>query len=246
MGVRLIEMRRVLKPTGSLYLHCDTTASHYLRQLLDAIFGQDNFRNEITWRRTTTHSMAKRRFPNISDSILFYVADSKYAFHPQYIPLGGGASAYRHQDPDGRVYRLGNLTIGYLKKNRQYEFLGVTRNWRHSRERMEELYQEGRVVQTSPGAVPSSKLYLDESHGALVGDVWADIQVLGARAKERVGYPTQKPLALYERIIRASSNEGDVVLDPFCGCATTLIAAERLSRQWVGIDIWDGCEGDCA
>ena len=244
MGVRLIEMHRVLKPTGSLYLHCDATASHYLKQLLDAVFGIANFRNEITWKRTTTHSMAKRRFPNLTDSILFHSKGEDYSFNPQYLPLGDvETKGYRHQDTDGNAYTLDNLTVRLPgAEDRRYEFLGVTRKWAYSRERMGELHREGRIIQTKPGAVPRFKRYLKDALGAVVGNVWTDIKVLGAHAKERVGYPTQKPLALYERIIRASSNEGDVVLDPFCGCATTLIAAERLSRQWAGVDIWDGAK----
>ena len=245
IGVRLIEMRRVLKSTGSLYLHCDATASHYLKQLLDAVFGKENFRREVTWKRTTAKSQATRCYPNLVDSILFYSASDDYAFNPQYSPLGeGGRTAYRHEDEGGRVYRLDDLTAPGSGESRRFEFLGVVpkRQWRFSRERMEELYREGRIVQTRPGTVPAYKRYLDESKGAAVGNVWTDIKVLGAHAKERTGYPTQKPLALYERIIRASSNEGDVVLDPFCGCATTLVAAERLNRQWVGVDIWDGAK----
>ena len=245
IGVRLIEMRRVLKPTGSLYLHCDPTASHYLKQLLDAVFGRNNFRSEITWKRAHAKGNASRSYPNLVDSILFYSVSDAYVFHLQYQPLrGGGAAAYKHKDADGRVYRVDNLTAPGQNPDKQFEVMGVThkRNWRFSRERMDELIREGRVIQTSPGTVPVYKRYLDESRGAAVGNVWTDIRVIHALAKERVGYPTQKPLALYERIIRASSNEGDMVLDPFCGCATTLIAAERLSRQWVGVDIWDGAK----
>ena len=242
IGVRLIEMHRVLKPTGSLYLHCDPTASHYLKWLLDAVFGRDNFRNEITWKRTHANSVARRRFSNLSDTIFFYSKSSDFHFNPQHTPLGeGGLKPYRYRDPDGRVYRLVALNAPG-SQGKEFEFLGVTRSWRYTQERMEELYRVGRIVQTKPGIVPHQKKYLDESKGVFLGNVWTDVKVLSPQAKERVGYPTQKPLALYERIIRASSNEGDVVLDPFCGCATTLIAAERLNRQWIGVDIWDGAK----
>ena len=245
IGVRLIEMRRVLKPTGSLYLHCDATASHYLKWLLDAVFGKENFRREVAWKRTTAKSQATRCYPNLIDSILFYSASDDYTFNPQFVALGeGGANKYRYKEPDGRVYRLDNLTAPGDGKAKRFEFLGVVpkRQWRFDRDRMEELYREGRIVQAAPGLVPQYKFYLDESKGVSVGNVWTDIKVINSQAKERTGYPTQKPLALYERIIKASSNPGDIVFDPFCGCATTLVAAERLGRQWVGADIWDGAK----
>ena len=238
MAMRLIELQRILKPTGSLYLHCDPTMSHSLKLVLDAIFGEANYRNEITWKRTTANSMAKRRFPNFSDSILFYSAGSEHVFHPQYIPLSAvAADKYRYQDPDGRVYRRSSLISPSPQGKHRYEFLGVTKVWRYSRERMENLYRAGRIEQTKPGRVPQFKGYLDEVRGVIMGNVWTDVQVLNSQARERVGYPTQKPIALLERIIRASSNEGDVVIDPFCGCATTCIAAEKLERRWIGIDI---------
>ena len=242
IGVRLIEMRRVLKSTGSLYLHCDATASHYLKQLLDAVFGRENFRREITWKRTMAKGNATRCYPNLVDSILFYSAGDDYVFNPQFSPLSdGGLAPYKHEDVDGRVYRLDNLVAPGLGGH-EYELMGVTRRWRYSEERMQALRREGRIVQTKPGTVPAYKRYLDESKGAAVGNVWTDVKVLGAQSKERTGYPTQKPLALYERIIKASSNADDVVFDPFCGCATTLVAAERLGRRWVGADIWDGAK----
>ena len=150
------------------------------------------------------------------------------------------ASKYRHREPDGRLYRLDNLiNPNRDRPNLTYEFLGVTRVWRWTRERMQTAYNAGLVVQRKPGGVPQLKRYLDEQKGRPFGDVWTDIPPINSQAQERTGYPTQKPLTLYERIIKASSNEGDMVLDPFCGCATTLVAAERLKRQWVGIDIWD-------
>ena len=147
---------------------------------------------------------------------------------------------YKYQEPDSvRRYRLGDITGpgGESKGSPKYEVMGVTRYWRYSEERMQELIDQGRIVQTKPGAVPAYKLYLDEMTGVSLQDIWADIKNLSPQAKERVGYPTQKPLALLERIIKASSNEGDIVLDPFCGCATACVSANRLDRQWVGIDL---------
>ena len=240
MAVRLLEMYRVLKPTGSLYLHCDPTASHYLKSLCDAVFGAANFRNEISWKRANPKNLHSVNFPNNRDIILRYAKGEEATFHKAFVPLDPAYvdRAYKYTDEDGRRYRL----LPLLNPNRDrpnltYEFLGITRVWRWTRERMQKAHEDGIVVQLKPGAVPQYKLYLDQSKGRTATDDWDDIpQVAGS---ERTGYPTQKPLALLERIIMASSNEGDVVLDPFCGCATTLIAAEKLGRQWAGIDLSD-------
>ena len=230
MGVRLLEMRRVLKDTGSIYLHCDPTASHYLKLLMNAVFGDERFGNEIVWARTQSKSLMKRRLPSNHDA-LFQPYDEN-ALDAKT------AAKYSHRDPDGRIYRLDNLiNPNQDRPNLTYEFLGITRVWRWTKERMQAAYDEGLVVQTRPGAVPSLKRYLDEQRGRPLGDVWADISPINSQARERIGYPTQKPLALLERIIRASSNPGDMVLDPFCGCATACVAAENLGRQWVGIDL---------
>ena len=236
---RLIELRRVLKPTGSLYLHCDQTASHYLKQLLDAVFGRGSFRREITWKRTHAKGNATRCYPNLADSIFFYSAGGRYTFNPQFSSLGeGGRTPYRHDDGDGRLYRLVVLTAPGRREDRMFRFMGVVpgRSWCFGRERMEQMRREGLIVQSRPGGMPEYKRYLDESRGVAVGNVWTDVRVLGASSGERTGYPTQKPVALYERIIRASSNEGDLVLDPFMGSGTTLVAAERLARRWIGVD----------
>jgi len=237
MAPRLVELRRVLKPTGSLYLHCDPTASHYLKLLLDGAFGPQNFRNEISWRRSNPKSLSKINFPNCHDIILRYSKGGRSTFHmvyaehdPEYI-----AKAYRHQDSHGRYRLLPLLNPNDNRPNLTYEFLGVTRVWRWTRERMERAYKEGLVVQLKPGAVPQYKKYLADSEGRTVTDDWIDIQQ--SAGNESLGYPTQKPEALLERIITASSNEGDVVLDPFCGCGTTISVAQRLNRQWIGIDI---------
>ena len=240
MAVRLLEMKRILKNTGSLYLHCDSTANHYLKQLLDIVFGMDNFGNEIIWQRTRAKGLAFTRFARNHDVILRVTKSDKpvwnsiYTAHnPDYV-----RRTYRHKDENGRLYRLDNLVNPNKDRPRlTYEFLGVTRVWRWTRKRMQKGYEDGIVVQTAPGRVPALKRYLDEQKGTPVGDVWTDIRPLQGNSKEYKGYPTQKPLALLERIIKASSNEGDVVLDPFCGCATACVAAEMLGRQWIGIDI---------
>ena len=245
MAQRMVELHRVLKPTGSLYLHCDPTASHYLKLLLDATFGARNFLTEITWKRTSAHSdtrQGRRQYGRVHDIILFYAKGDEWAWRPIYTEYDEQyvADFYRHVEPEtGRRYGLDNLTGpgGATKGNPQYEVMGVTRYWRYSRERMDELIAEGRIVQNSPGAVPRYKRYLDEMPGTALQDVWTDIPPIGARARERLSYPTQKPEALLERIIASSSNEGDVVLDPFCGCGTTVTVAERLGRRWIGIDI---------
>ena len=245
MTPRLVELRRVLKPTGSIYLHCDPTASHYLKLLMDTVFGKERFLTEITWKRTSAHSDTKqgrRQHGHVHDLILFYSKGAKWTWNPLYTEYDQDYvdQFYRHIEPEtGRRYRLGDLTGpgGEAKGNPQYEVMGVTRYWRYSKERMQQLVGEGRIVQTRPGAVPAYKRYLDEMPGVPLQDLWTDIGPIGAQARERLGYPTQKPQALLERIIQASSNEGDVVLDPFCGCGTAVAAAEKLKRQWAGIDV---------
>ena len=247
MAVRLIELNRVLKPTGSLYLHCDPTASHYLKILLDAVFGAQNFRTEISWRRTSAHNDAgqgRKQYGNVRDIIHFYTKSDKWQWNWQYTPYDDSyvEDFYKYVEPGtGRRYRLGDITApggsDPKKRNPHYEFLGVTRYWRYSEERMQSLYNEGRIVQTKPGNVPQYKRYLDEMPGVPIQNDWGDILLLHAAHREKLGYPTQKPVALLERILNTSSNPGDVVLDPFCGCGTTVHAAQKLGRQWVGIDV---------
>ncbi len=245
MTARLLELHRVLKPTGSLYLHCDPTASHYLKVTLDAIFGPEQFRNEIVWKRTAAKGSQMGRLPSNHDSILSYAKTASATWNELVLPYDLAApdaktlAKYTLTDPDGRRYRLGPLLHPEQgrRPNLEYEVMGITRTWRWSKERMEEAIRDGRVVQTAPGRVPQSKLYLDEQKGRTVDDVWVDISPINSQAKERLGYPTQKPLALLERIVAASSNEDDVVLDPFCGCGTAVDAAEKLHRQWIGIDV---------
>jgi DNA modification methylase len=243
MAPRLVELRRVLKETGSIYLHCDPTASHYLKILMDAVFGPQFFVNEVTWKRTTAHAdekQGRKAFGNVSDILLFYSKSDDYLFNYQYQPYSEMyLKKYSNLDAKGRRYRLDNLTGpgGAAKGNPSYEVMGVTRFWRYSRERMAKLIEEGRIIQTKPGGVPQYKRYLDEMPGTPLQNIWDDIFPINSQAQERLGYPTQKPEALLERILKASSNEGDVVLDPFCGCGTTVQVAQRLNRRWIGIDI---------
>ncbi len=241
MGVRMLEMRRLLKPFGSIYLHCDPTASHYLKLLMDAVFDAANFRSEVTWRRANAKGLAFKGYPNNIDHLLYYSKSSEFTWERPFRPHDPAyvRKFYRHVEPEtGRRYQLGDLVNpNQDRPNLTYEFLGVTRVWRWTKERMEEAYKKGLVVQQRPGAVPRHKRYLDEMKGNPVDTIWDDIKPIQAGSKERVGYPTQKPLALLDRIIRASSNEGDMVLDPFCGCATACVAADRLDRKWVGIDL---------
>ncbi len=245
MAPRLVELRRVLKATGSIYLHCDPTASHYLKLLLDAVFDPRNFRSEIVWKRSSAHSDTKqgrRQHGRIHDVLFFYTKGDSWAWNALYTPYDDEYvhQFYRHVEPEtGRRFRLGDLTGpgGAAKGNPSYEVMGVTRYWRYSKEKMQELVDAGRVIQTRPGAVPQYKRYLDEMPGVPLQDLWTDIRPIGAQAAERLGYPTQKPEALLERIILASTSPGDVVLDPFCGCGTTIAVAQRLGRPWIGIDI---------
>jgi site-specific DNA-methyltransferase (adenine-specific) len=241
MTIRLLELQRILKPTGSLYLHCDPTASHYLKVLLDMVFGAQNFRNEIVWQRTNAKGQAFTRFASNHDVILRYSKSTSWTWKPQYREHDPKylSNFYKHVDPGtGRRYRLDNLANPNKDRpNMTYEFLGVTRVWRWTKERMELAYKNGLVVQTAPGRVPAYKRYLDEQEGTPIGDTWTDILPIQSQSSELLGYPTQKPLALLERIINASSNPGDVVLDPFCGCGTAVEAAQKLDRQWIGIDI---------
>jgi DNA modification methylase len=244
MAPRLLELRRVLKETGSIYLYCDPTASHYLKILMDAVFGPQFFRNEIVWKRSHAHSDAKQgaqHFGRITDSLLFYSKGAKMAWNSIYTPYDEKyvERDYRRVDENGRRYRIGDLSGpgGAAKGNPRYEVMGVTRYWRYSKEKMDKLIAEGRVIQTRPGAVPQYKRYLDEMPGVSVQSLWDDLPPLNNRSKETLGYGTQKPEGLLERIIKASSNEGDIVLDPFCGCGTSVQVAQRLNRHWIGIDV---------
>ncbi|MFL6596877.1 MAG: site-specific DNA-methyltransferase [Chthoniobacterales bacterium] len=241
MAPRLVELHRVLKPTGSLYLHCDPTASHYLRITLDEIFGAERFQNEIVWKRTTAHNDPKR-FGRIGDRLLFYSKAPGKIFNRitgEYSEEQ--LSRYKYEDERGK-FRAENLTAPHFSETRTAEWRGThpgaNRQWRFSIEELERLYASGRILLQKDGRPRKDGLkeYLEEAGGPPLQDIWTDIG-LAPTAGERLGYQTQKPLALLERIISASSNPGDVVLDPFCGCGTTIHAAQKLDRQWIGIDI---------
>ena len=245
MGVRLMEMHRLLKPTGSLYLHCDDTASAYLTMLLDAIFGRRNRRAIVTWKRYGSHNDASG-YGRVCDVLLYYVKqDGEHTWNGAFIDLDEEyvQKTYRMDDGDGRGrYRTGPLhaSAGHSGGGYDYTFRGYTRTWRYPQGGMRKLEQDGRIYQGRGGkGVPQRKIYLADSKGRPVGNLWDDIDGLNSGNEESTGYPTQKPVDLYRRIILASSNEGDMVLDPFCGCATTLIAAEQTQREWIGMDLWD-------
>ena len=248
MAQRLLIMHRILKPTGSLYLHCDPTASHYIKALLDAIFGHANFQNEIIWRRYNRPKGSQhraRRYGRSSDTILFYAKSDHHVFNAREIrrPLTDTEIARRFSSTDDKGRFMSGPLIRSAsmgeRPNLVFAFQGYTpgpAGWRMQREKLQDIYDRGDFYFTSNG-VPRRKFRPGDDPGAMVDNVWSDIGPLGAQDQERLGYATQKPVALLERIIKASSNPGDVVLDPFCGCASTLEAAHNLGRRWVGIDI---------
>jgi DNA modification methylase len=241
MKARVVEMHRVLKPTGSIYLHCDPSASHYLKVMLDDIFGIRRFRNEIVWERSGAKNDPKR-FGRSHDSILYYTKSATFTWHTLYEPFRDASITknYTHvEEGTGRRYRRGDLTANKGGGDTDFEWHGVRpyrgRHWAYSRENLDRMFEEGRIEFRRTG-MPVYKRYLDEQPGVPLQDVWVGIRLASAD-KERLGYPTQKPEALLERIIQTSSNPGDVVLDPFCGCGTSVAVAERLRRSWIGIDI---------
>ncbi|MGA2672556.1 MAG: DNA methyltransferase [Terracidiphilus sp.] len=275
MAPRLVELRRVLKETGSIYLHCDPTASHYLKILMDAVFGPQFFRSEMVWKRSSAHSDTKqglRNYGHIHDVLLFYAKGEEITWNPQFTKYDESYTGrdYRLLDEEtGRHFRRGDLTAArpggdteyewrvkkhagvrerwiadlndeFLRPEEGWEYTGVLpypgRYWAYSKENLKKFALDGRLRHTFDG-MPEYKRYLDEMPGVPLQDIWTDIGPIGALAQERLGYPTQKPEALLERILKASSNEGDVVLDPFCGCGTTVQVAQRLNRRWIGIDI---------
>jgi site-specific DNA-methyltransferase (adenine-specific) len=246
MAPRLLELRRVMKMNATLYLHCDPNSSHYLKILLDCVFEAQGFINEISWRRQTAKAdyvQGATHYPRIRDVLLVYRRDESQApiFNQQFAAYDEEyiSKKYCHRDPDGRAYQLGDMTGpgGAAKGNPIYEVMGVRRYWRYSQAKMKEFIAKGLVVQPRPGAVPRFKRYLDQMPGVPVSEDWNDINPINSQAKERLHFQTQKPLPLLERIILTSSNEGDVVLDPFCGCGTAIHAAEKHGRRWIGIDI---------
>ena len=247
MTGRLLELKRILKKTGSIYLHCDHTASHYLKHLSDYIFGAENFRNEIVWKRTLGHHLATKRFDVMVDSIFFYTKSNDFIFNPQYHQLTNEEIEKKFpfiEEETGRRFtheKLEQASNEYSKKQTREIFGKVYTTdlgWRWTQKTINERLRENpRCIILTGGDRPRYKRYSDEYQGRKIGNLWTDIQPLGSMARERMGYPTQKPLALLERIIKTSSNPGDLVLDPFCGCGTTIEAAEKLKRRWIGIDI---------
>ena len=222
MTLRIVEIHRVLKPTGSFYLHCDPSASHYLKIIIDAVFCSQggDFKNEIIWKRTTNSGSSKsiaNKFPSNTDIIFFYTKSQEYLFYPVLTDYSEHyKSRYTKQDKRG-FYYLDNLKT-------------------YSEERLQTLIKDDRVEFTKNGK-PRIKNYLHEGKGIIIDNIWTDIQGLNSQATERLGYPTQKPESLLERIIKASSNEGDIILDAYCGCGTTIAVAEKLNRSWIGVDI---------
>ena len=262
MAPRLYHLHRVLKPTGSIYLHCDPTASHYLKLILDAILGARNFKNELIWKRTSAHSSSKRYGP-AHDVILFYTKSDSYTWNPQYTAHNETylAKFYRHTDSEGSRFRLSDLTAAGVRvgdSGREWKGINPTAMGRHwavpskplydhigkeaadalsTQEKLDILDAQELIYWPPKGKSPRYKGFLADTKGVTLQDVITDLQPISAHSKERLGYPTQKPLTLLERLLSASSNAGDVVLDPFCGCGTTIVAAQKLGRQWIGIDI---------
>lgn len=243
MGERLLQLHRVLKPTGSIFLHCDPTASHYLKLMMDSIFGVKNFRNEIMWKRANAHNDPKK-FGNITDILLFYSKNDDYIWNTQYTPYDEKylESHWKRKDASGHPYRLMPLDAPKHGDggNLVYEWHGKlpapTRTWSCVIEKMEEYEEKGLLEYTS-ARTPCLKKYLDDMPGRPLQNIWTDIPPVNPMASERLGYPTQKPIQLLERIIGSITHEGDWVLDPFCGCGTAIIAAEKMRRHWIGIDI---------
>ncbi len=242
MAPRLIELHRVLKVTGSIYLHCDPTASHYLKMLMDAVFGPQFFRNEIIWERTTGRK-GVRQFGRVHDVLIFYSRSDVSTWNPPITPQdednAKGHDLIRNEE-SGKLYRLSDLTGAGQGPPRSFDGKVIKppkgRHWGYDQDGIYTLWAKGRIA-FSLGGNPRLKTYIEDLPGVAVRDIWTDIEPLNSAAAERLGYPTQKPEALLERIIKASSKEGDTVLDPFCGCGTATAVAQRLSRRWIGIDI---------
>ena len=241
---RLILMRDLLAEDGSIYVHLDSRVNSHVRVVMDEVFGRDNFTNEIVWKRSdakTDASQGSQHYSRIQDTIFFYHKGEKAQWNPLFVPLSEKyvEGFYKHKDPDGRIYKLENMLGpgGAAKGNPVYEVMGVRRAWRYSRERMQGLIDKGLVLQSNPGTVPMQKKYLDESKGVQVGTWWDDISMVRGWSGEKTGYATQKPETLLERILKASSNPGDLVADFFAGSGTTAAVAEKLGRKWIATDL---------
>ena len=236
MSVRLLEMHRILKPTGAIFLHCDHTANSYIRIAMDAIFGKQNFINEIAWLRKdgVKHNLAKKRFPQAHDTIFYFAKSKEHTHNSIFLPYSEEyiEKNYNKIDSNGQyaTFPCTNDAGG----NKVYEFRGISRAWRFKKSEMEEMYQKGLLTQATPTSPFRYKKYLSTAEGVKVPDIWTDTALF--EENEKTGSPDQKPVSLYKRLIEAGSNENDLVLDPFCGCATTIIAANKLKRRWIGID----------
>lgn len=244
MYERVVLLRELLANTGTIYLHCDHRRSHHLRCILDEVFGTENFMTTITWKRSTAHSDSKQgrlAYGDISDVVHVYSKSGEYVFNTKHLPYSQDYvdKYYRYRDQDGRRYWLDNLQApgGAAKGNPYYEVMGVSRYWRYSKERMAQLIDAGRVIQTAPGRVPQFKRYLDEMPGVPLQNIWDDINRINPVGSERLGYPTQKPEELLERIIEVSSDRGSLIFDCFMGSGTTQAAALKLGRRFIGADI---------
>jgi DNA modification methylase len=259
MVERLLHMKSILKPAGSIYLHCDPTASHYIKVMMDGIFGHQNFRSELIWKRTSSHNSAKRWGP-VHDVILFYSKSDNYTWNRVSQPYDEKyvEAFYRFHDEKGRRFRLGDLTGAGTRtgeSGQPWKGIDPTESGRHwavpavpglskdeikeltVQQRLDQLDEQGLIYWPKKGSIPQFRRYYNPQHGVAAQDIITDIDPISPHAKERLGYPTQKPIALLDRIIRASSNPNDLVFDPFCGCGTTIYAAEKSGRQWIGCDI---------
>lgn len=244
MYERIILIRELLADTGSLWVHCDASKGHYIKVILDEVFGQDNFINHITWKRTFAHGdmgQGAKHLGRISDYILVYQKTPNVKLNSVYTPYEPEyvERVYKYQDDDGRKWQSVSLTGpgGASKGNPFYEFLGVSRYWQYSKENMERLYAEGKIYQSKPGAVPRRKMYLDEAKGVPLQDIWTDIVPVQGAARENEFYPTQKPLTLLERIMEVATDPGDLVFDCFMGSGTTQAVAMKMGRKFIGADI---------
>jgi hypothetical protein len=247
MAVRLLELHRILKPTGSIYLHCDTTASHYLKLLMDTVFGVANFRNEISWRRSQTRSSISRIFKRAHDILLFYSKSSDYHFNLQYKELSEASLGLYSREDERGLHRLVPLVVSGRRNGETGQaWRGIDPNlcgkggshWVTKPSNLEGYDKQGLIAWPQKiGGLPQLKYYLVDNKGVPVTDFWDDIDIIPSSSSESMGYPTQKPEPLLERIIKASSNEGDTMLDPFCGCGTAIVAANKLNRNWIGIDV---------
>jgi len=246
MYERLLLLRELMSDDATLYLHCDWRKHHHLRCLVDEVFGADNFVSEVIWKRTSAHSnttQGNKSFGSINDVILVVGKSDQYTFNIQYTPYGGEyLKKYNLMDEDGRKYQLFDITGpgGAEKGNPYYELMGLKRHWRFSQKNAEDLIKQGRIVQPKPGGMPRYKRYLDEMQGLPLQNIWEDISPVNSQALDRSGYPTQKPDSVLERIIKVSSNPGDLVLDCFVGSGTTAVVAQQLGRRWIGCDINKG------